>query len=57
MGVMVIYQCNDGPVAYGPFEHVDLAIAWCNARASKPGEDKVLFSIIPYHTPDYWETT
>jgi hypothetical protein len=54
IGVMVIYQCNDGPVAYGPFSTVSAAVAWCNARAAKPGEDAVRFAIVPQHSPDYW---
>lgn len=52
-GVIVIYQSNAGPVAYGPFEHVNAALEWALPRQETKG-DKVEMSIIPYHTPDYW---
>ena len=51
MKIAVIYESNRGPVVYGPFDHVDDAIAW----SAKHFTDKDQRYIAPFYPPEYMD--
>jgi len=47
IGIIILYRSNEGWAAFGPFDHVDKAVAW--ARRELPNEK---FYVVPLNKGD-----